>query len=319
VLAAEAREKRRAAGEHHEAQATLIATLPAAWQATALEEDVLKGLAAERNRLAPAVKAAADLATAERELDRLGVLVGELEEQRDGIAEADRRCVEAAQRDVAGTRDALEDARSTEQRALLAWQRGRDTAREVKNLQRAIVADQGRESDWRLLESLLGREHLQARLVEDARLGITEAANRELECISNGTLQLELRQVKKEGSDELELLVTDTTSVAAPIEAMFLSGSQRFRVAVAVALGIGQHVGGASRGQRAVMIDEGFGSLDADGVEAMARHLQDLSGRLERVLVVTHQKEMQTHFATCFKVEKRGRMSSVQQLSRLGG
>jgi ABC-type polar amino acid transport system ATPase subunit len=64
--------------------------------------------------------------------------------------------------------------------------------------------------------------------------------------------------------------VLDRVAVREPTDAAYLSGSQRFRVAVALALGIGQYVGGAPRGQRVVLVDEGFGSLDADGIDAVA-------------------------------------------------
>jgi DNA repair exonuclease SbcCD ATPase subunit len=150
-------------------------------------------------------------------------------------------------------------------------------------------------------------QQLQGKLVEAARVGITEAANRELDAISRGTLRLEMqRKVKRNGEEaELELMVLDRAAVREPIDAAYLSGSQRFRVAVALALGIGQYVGGAARGQRAVIIDEGFGSLDADGVDAMAQHLRDLSGRLDRVVLVTHQQAMRKHFDDGFLIQRK--------------
>jgi len=74
------------------------------------------------------------------------------------------------------------------------------------------------EEDARLLENLLGVKKLQGELVEAARVGITDAANRELDAISRGTLRLEMhRKVKANGEEaELELLVLDRTSVRDP-------------------------------------------------------------------------------------------------------
>ncbi len=46
-----------------------------------------------------------------------------------------------------------------------------------------------------------------------------------------------------------------------------------------------------------MIIDEGFGPLDADGIEAMAGHLHDLSDRLDRVILVTHPAAMKKHLA----------------------
>jgi exonuclease SbcC len=189
----------------------------------------------------------------------------------------------------------------------------RRAAEKARGLEAEMLAACTREEDAKLLESLLGVQHLQGKLVEAARIGITDAANRELDAISRGSLRLEMkRKVKKTGEDaELELLVLDRAAVQKPIDAAYLSGSQRFRVAVALALGIGQYVGGAARGQRAVIIDEGFGSLDADGIDAMAEHLRDLSDRLDRVILVTHQSEMRKHFADGFVVQRRDGTSHI--------
>jgi exonuclease SbcC len=131
---------------------------------------------------------------------------------------------------------------------------------------------------------------------------------------SRGTLRLEMhRKVKANGQEaELELLVLDRMSVRHPIDEACLSGSQRFRVAVALALGIGQYVGGAARGQRAVIIDEGFGSLDADGTDAMAEHLRDLSDRLDRVILVSHQAELRKHFSEGFRVVRENGTSRAK-------
>ncbi len=100
--------------------------------------------------------------------------------------------------------------------------------------------------DAKLLENLLGVQQLQGKLVEAARIGITDAANRELDAISRGGLRLEMRRKVKANGDEagLGLLVLDRASVREPIDAAYLSGSQRYRVAVtlALALGIGQYV-----------------------------------------------------------------------------
>jgi hypothetical protein len=56
---------------------------------------------------------------------------------------------------------------------------------------------------------------------------------------------------------------------------------------------------------RAVIIEDGFGSLYTDGTDAMAEHLRDLSDRLDRVILVMHQAEMRKHFDDGFVVRRR--------------
>ena len=57
----------------------------------------------------------------------------------------------------------------------------------------------------------------------------------------------------------------------------FISGSQKFRVAVALAAGLGQYLGGGTS-IRSLIIDEEFGSLDADGRQRMIHELRAAPG-----------------------------------------
>jgi type III restriction enzyme len=85
-----------------------------------------------------------------------------------------------------------------------------------------------------------------------------------------------------------------------------LSGSQKFRVAVSVALAIGRFATGQARPLECVIIDEGFGSLDRDGLRAAADELNRLKdiGELKRVIVVSHQEEFTDQFPVVIRLSK---------------
>jgi DNA repair exonuclease SbcCD ATPase subunit len=89
-----------------------------------------------------------------------------------------------------------------------------------------------------------------------------------------------------------------------PIGVLFLSGSQKFRVAVSVALAVGRFASGRARPLEAVIIDEGFGSLDKDGLRAMADELKRLqrSQSLKRVILVSHQDEFTDQFPVGYRL-----------------
>jgi DNA repair exonuclease SbcCD ATPase subunit len=89
-----------------------------------------------------------------------------------------------------------------------------------------------------------------------------------------------------------------------PIGVAFLSGSQRFRVAVSVALAVGHFASGRTRRLEGVIIDEGFGSLDRDGLRAMAEELKRLQreSALRRVVLVSHQPEFTDHFSVGYSL-----------------
>ena len=86
------------------------------------------------------------------------------------------------------------------------------------------------------------------------------------------------------------------------INVTFLSGSQRFRVAVSLALGIGQYASRRHRPIESVIIDEGFGCLDRQGRQAMIDELQRLRQFLRRIILVSHQEEFAEAFSVGFRL-----------------
>jgi DNA repair exonuclease SbcCD ATPase subunit len=83
----------------------------------------------------------------------------------------------------------------------------------------------------------------------------------------------------------------------------YLSGSQKFRVAVSLALGIGQYASKQHRPIESVMIDEGFGCLDRNGRQVMIQELQNLRGHLRCILLVSHQEEFADAFPDGYRFE----------------
>ena len=159
------------------------------------------------------------------------------------------------------------------------------------------------EGLFRTLTELLGRENLQRFLLRGAEEAITVYANEALHAFSHGTLRLEPRPEGegRGGKDEaLDLLCVNTDSAGdgAPLPLTNLSGSQKFRVAVALALGIGRFAQRNDARIESVIIDEGFGSLDRQNPQDMAEAIRSLADeqRLKRIIVVSHQEA----FAECF-------------------
>ena len=173
------------------------------------------------------------------------------------------------------------------------------------------------------LSTLLGRDKLQRYLLRQAELGIVENANRVLDRISSGTIRLSLRQEYQDadGGQEKALdLVAHNSSLIdqagsntsnTPIPVSLLSGSQRFRVSVALALGIGQYTSKHKRNLDTVIIDEGFGSLDETGRRELVDEVQNLTGLLDRIILVTHQEEIARAFPNGYRIRLEDESSKV--------
>jgi DNA repair exonuclease SbcCD ATPase subunit len=154
------------------------------------------------------------------------------------------------------------------------------------------------------LAGLLGRDRLQRFLVRTAERQIVDHANAVLDRLSGGQLRLVPAAESDPAGTADKALDLDAVNRAAggdPIPVAFLSGSQRFRVAVALALGIGRYASRQHRPIESVILDEGFGCLDRVGRQTMIQELQALRGQLARVLVVSHQEEFADAFSHGYK------------------
>lgn len=154
------------------------------------------------------------------------------------------------------------------------------------------------------LDTLLGQNGLQRELVRDAEQQIVELANDTLQNLSDGELSLEQDDEAGGREDKAFALRVRRAGDPVPIGVLFLSGSQKFRVAVSVALAVGRFASGRARPLEAVIIDEGFGSLDKDGLRAMADELKRLqrSQELKRVILVSHQDEFTDQFPVGYQL-----------------
>lgn len=229
-------------------------------------------------------------------------------------AERDARTKE---KDVEGARRALEHEKQK-----LEMQR--DRRQEVEAQLREAVQQAYLHKE---LARLLGRDSLQRHLLHRAETRIVRNANEVLDRISGGRLRLELRtnddpggrkQAKgkpKSQAKALDLVAfnSDTGTKAIPVS--FLSGSQRFRVAVSLALGIGQFTDHGARRVESVIIDEGFGGLDKEGRREVIDELHLLKDILRRIILVSHQEEFAAAFANGYEIRLENGMSKVKLLT----
>jgi DNA repair exonuclease SbcCD ATPase subunit len=154
--------------------------------------------------------------------------------------------------------------------------------------------------------------------VRQAERHIVDFANAVLDRLSAGQMFLRLRggDASPQADEALELEVYNRASGQQPIHVAFLSGSQRFRVAVSLALGIGQYASRQHRPIESVIIDEGFGCLDRQGRQVMVQELQNLRGQLRCILLVSHQEDFAEAFSHGYHFEMEEGTTKVTRVQR---
>jgi DNA repair exonuclease SbcCD ATPase subunit len=147
------------------------------------------------------------------------------------------------------------------------------------------------------LANLLGKQGLQLLLLRRAEMSVVTHANELLDRLSFGRMRLRLRTEDEDSSERaLDLAFDDGETGAEAIPIGLSSGSQRFRIALSLALGIGQYLSQETQHARSVIVDEGFGSLDRVGRASMIQELTNLQSELDRIILVSHQEEIAEAF-----------------------
>jgi exonuclease SbcC len=236
------------------------------------------------------------LAAARGGLESIRLDVASAERDADSFPPQARRDPDEIGREVVAVRKTVAERDAdvaTAERAKADLARDRLRRGELHNRERAAALELHR---YKTLAELLGRDRLQRHLVRTAEKQIVDHANAILDRLSAGTLFLRL--VAGEDTDDrvLDLECWNRQTGGSPIPVAFLSGGQRFRVAMALSLGIGQYASRQHRPVESVIIDEGFGSLDRTGRQSVIQELQNLRGLLACVILVSHQDEFADAF-----------------------
>lgn len=249
-------------------------------------------------------------------LDPLRAEIKQLESEAEAFPPEERRDPEDVRSDANAARKQL-DLRNKE----LLDAQGRKRILDSYLQQRSELSERFKLVDaehnrHKLLAELLGRDRLQRHLVRQAERQIVDYANAVLDRLSGGQLYMRLVEAEAGTDKALDLECANRVTGGAAINVAFLSGSQRFRVAVALALGIGQYASKQHRPIESVIIDEGFGCLDRAGRQVMIQELQNLRGQLHCILLVSHQEEFADAFPDGYRFELQEGATKVSRFVR---
>lgn len=279
------------------------------------DEEILQQLQTRLRALGDAPEALEQLEAAEAELAGVAATLGGVDddlatippEHQVPVTDA-QESLQQADQDLKANQEHRDNTRDEHKRLT-------DARRSRRRLGQQLAAARRRSRLAKRLATLLGKAELQGRLLTDATDGVEAYANDTLARISAGTLEIALRRDETGDGSSLDILVADRSSADEPLEVAFISGSQKFRVAVALAAGLGQYLGG-NTAIRSLIIDEGFGSLDADGRQRMIEELRGLAEHLDRIIVVSHQDDFmdRTLFPTGFVLRKDGTRTTVERV-----
>lgn len=171
--------------------------------------------------------------------------------------------------------------------------------------------------DYNDLANAFGKTGVQALIIETAIPTIEVEANRLLGNMSGGRMSLALetqRATKTTDSvkETLDIEISDELGTR-PYE--MYSGGEAFRINLALRIAMSRLLANrAGAPLPTLIIDEGFGNLDQDGLSSVISTLHAAEDEFDLVLVITHLEQLRENFPTQIRVRKEatGSVVSIQ-------
>jgi exonuclease SbcC len=232
---------------------------------------------------------------------RRGEVIGKAEELRERLKEAP--AIEAELQRVRGEEAAARQRLGAAQQRLEACKTlGRQRADKLKR-QDELATE---KSIYEELRTAFGVRGVPAMIIEAAVPEIEVEANRLLARMTGGRMHVRFDTQRETQAGEvretLEIKIADELGTR---EYSLYSGGEAFRVNFAVRIALSKILARRAGSQlQTLVIDEGFGTQDAQGRERLVEAINAIQDDFARVLVITHIDELKDAFPARIEVTK---------------
>jgi exonuclease SbcC len=256
-------------------------------------------------------KRKAEVETQQKEFDDAAAALKEVERHSPNLDDAERELFRLREEE----NHARGELGGAQQRVdILVTQRARkaDFEKDRDTLRKQIA-------QHRALEQAFGKNGVPALLIEQALPQIEDKANELLDRLSDGQMSMRFvtqEKYKDEKRNDLkETLGIEISDTAGTRNYEMYSGGEAFRVNFAIRLALSEILA-QRKGARlqTLVIDEGFGSQDAQGRQRLIEAINLVKKDFAKILVITHLDELKDAFPARIEVEKSERGSVVRVL-----
>ena len=176
--------------------------------------------------------------------------------------------------------------------------------RETKRAERNRLADD--QGIYEELREAFGKRGVPAMMIEAAVPEIEAAANALLTRMTGGRMHVRFMTQKEtqagETRETLDIQISDELGTRAY---EMYSGGEAFRVNFAIRIALSQLLARRAGTQvQTLIVDEGFGVLDAAGRERLVEAINAAQSDFQRILVVTHIDELKDAFPARIEITK---------------
>ncbi|MDQ2730052.1 MAG: SMC family ATPase, partial [Armatimonadota bacterium] len=170
---------------------------------------------------------------------------------------------------------------------------------------------------YKELSTAFSKRGIQAMIIENIIPELEDEANRLLGRMTDHGMHIQFRtqrELKKGGGAEtLDIVIGDELGDR-PYECY--SGGEAFRINFAIRIALSRLLARRAGARlQTIVIDEGFGSQDAQGRKRLVEAIESVKEEFTRILVITHLDDLKDEFPTRLYVSKDENGSRVTLLS----
>ncbi|MCP4229167.1 MAG: SMC family ATPase [bacterium] len=228
----------------------------------------------------------------ERETTEYDGIEDETNKAKERLAEADTTRNEAAQK-LGAARQRLGELEAAEA--------------EVKEKEAGMDANKMDFRVYSYLEKAFGRDGIPSLMLQRGLDELEETADEILAGLTRGRISLRIRTEasKKSGKGMKDVFDVEVSDNGVARRYGLFSGGERFRVDFALRVALSQLLARRTGAPlRFLIVDEGFGTQDPDGLAALVEAINEISSRFELILVISHLPTLRDRFPVRVEVSK---------------
>ena len=156
------------------------------------------------------------------------------------------------------------------------------------------------------LARMFGKNGIQAIMIENAIPELEEEANRILARVSDNAMHVTLetqRDTRSGGvAETLDIKISDDLGTR---NYELFSGGEAFRINFALRIALSRMLARRAGARlRTLVIDEGFGTQDTQGLERLVEVIKAIRDDFAKIIIITHLRELKNAFETHIEVTK---------------
>ncbi|UZJ38007.1 AAA family ATPase [Prosthecochloris sp. SCSIO W1103] len=165
-----------------------------------------------------------------------------------------------------------------------------------------------------ILQDAFGIKGIQSLLIENAVPQLEEQANSILGKLTQNQMAFEVRtqkqRINKNITETLEIAISDSQGEVRDYESF--SGGEKFRIDLSLRIALSKLLSiQTGHGLKLLVIDEGFGTQDEDGLDAIIDSIHRITDEFEKIVLITHLEKLKDAFEVKIVVSRQPEKGST--------